>query len=349
MFKGISLSLKGALWTAAGIIIVAAGVYAAWQLTDDDAEKEEQGVETTGQTVSEPEQVGTDQQVEEDSEVPATTTTTAPVEDQPEEEDSEEPTTTTTTAPVEDQPEEEDSEEPTTTTTTAPVEDQPEEEDSEEPTTTTTTAPVEDQQDEEDSEEPTTTTTTTPAEDQQDEEDSEGTTTTTTTTPAEDQQDEEDSEGTTTTTTTTPAEDQQDEEDSEVPTTTTTAAPAEDQQAEEDSEEPTTTTTAAPAEDQPRPMNSGAWNLGYVLMDMLWDCQFEYQTGECEYIVDGWNAEKIAQEMEEFYSNGCDYDLATESCRGWSHEDFEQSRNELLCGDWYHNRYDMLCYPTPQY
>ena len=163
-----------------------------------------------------------------------------------------------------------------------------------------------------------------------------------------DRQDGDDSEEPTTTTTAAPAENQQEEEDSEEPTTTTTAAPAENQQEEEDSEEPTTTTTAAPAENQPRPMNSDAWNLGYVIMDMILDCRFDVQTGECEYIVDGWNAEKIAQELSAFWGNGCDYDLATRSCRGWTYEDYDQSLNERLCGDWYHDVDDMLCHPTPQ-
>ena len=277
MFKGISLSLKGALWTAAGIIIVAAGVYAAWQLTDDDAEKEEQGVETTGQTVSEPEQVGTDQQDEEDSEEPTTTTTTAPVEDQPDEEDSEEPTTTTTTAPVEDQPDEEDSEEPTTTTTTAPVEDQPDEEDSEEPTTTTTTAPVENQEEEEVSEDPVI---------------------------------------------------------EETPVST------EDQTGNQEEE------------DQVMHPNRDLAAQNAMLLARVMNCLFDIQTGECRYIIDGWDAEKIILEYEKLYGYDCDPDPRTGYCRAWDSwtpEMYEQRMSELVClQDWYFSRQDWLCHSTPQ-
>ena len=279
IFKGISLSAKGLLWSIVVVVVVAAGVYIAWGLTNDD--------DDTGQTVD-----PIDQGAPSETTDPAVRSSEDQTRKQ-DEEVSEAPTpTTTTAAPAEDQSDEEVSEAPTpTTTTAAPAEDQSDEEVSEAPTPTTTTAA--------------------------------------------------------------PAEDQSDEEVSEAPTpTTTTAAPVEDQPDEEVSEAPTpTTTTAAPAENQPRPMNSDAWNMGYVLMDMIWDCQFDIQTGECGHIIDGWNAEKIAQEVEAFHGDtsiDCDYDLATESCRGWTDEDFEQFRNESLCGDWYHDVDDMLCYPTPQ-
>ena len=326
MFKGISLSLKGALWTAAGIIIVAAGVYAAWQLTDDDAEKEEQGVEATGQPASEPEQVGTDQQVEDDSEVPTTTTTAAPVEDQQVEDDSEEPTTTTTAAPVEDQQEEEDIEVPTTTTTTAPVEDQQVEEDPEEPTTTTTTAPVEDQQEEEDIEVPTTTTTTAPV---------------------EDQQVEEDPEEPTTTTTTAPVEDQQVEEDPEEPTTTTTTAPVEDQQVEEDPEEPTTTTTTAPPENLgPLPPNSDFWEELMRIEDFATACGLleEPKYGQCHNPED---TQIYIRDFTNLYNCEWDTEWSGGGCVGTA-ATFAFAEAQLACfeygEEWYFDIYVPGCY-----
>ncbi len=340
MFKGISLSLKGALWTAAGIIIVAAGVYAAWQLTDDDAEKEEQGVETTGQTVSEPEQVGTDQQEEEDSEGPTTTTTTAPVEDQQEEEDSEGPATATTVAPVEDQQEEEDSEGPATATTVAPAEDQQVEDDAEEaPATATTAAPAEDQQVEDDAEEPLgtrspeegpeeppTTTTTVPVEEP---------TTTTTTAPVEDQQEEEDPE-VPTTTTTVPVEE---------PTTTTTAAPVEDQQEEEDIEVPTTTTTAAPENLGPLPPNSDFWEEVMRIHDFTTACGwYEDEYKQCH------NHPEDTQIAIRDLGNqhNCEWDVTWGMCVGQTFAEFEFLTAQLACfeygEEWYFDIFIPACY-----
>ena len=88
IFKGISLSLKGLLWSIL-MVIVAAGVYTAWQLTNDD---------DTGQTV---------ETIDQKAPSETTDTTLRPTEDQTgnqeEDEVSDDPVVEETPVSTEDQ------------------------------------------------------------------------------------------------------------------------------------------------------------------------------------------------------------------------------------------------------
>ena len=107
-----------------------------------------------------------------------------------------------------------------------------------------------------------------------------------------------------------------------------------------------------PEEDQVMPPNSDFVAQDRFLMARVMNCFFNDQTGECKYIIDGWDAERIILGHEKLYGDDCDPDPGSGYCRvwdSWSLEMYDQRMSELVClKGWYFSRHDWLCHSTPQ-
>ena len=158
---------------------------------------------------------------------------------------------------------------------------------------------------------------------------------------------------------------QEEEEVSEDPVIEETPVSTEDQtgnqEEEEVSEDPVIEETPVSTEDQTGNQEEEDQvmhpNRDFVaqhamLLARVMNCLFDIPTGECDYIIDGWDAEKIILEYEKLYGYDCDPDPRTGYCRvwdSWTLEMYDQRMSELVClQDWYFSRQDWLCHSTPQ-
>ena len=82
--------------------------------------------------------------------------------------------------------------------------------------------------------------------------------------------------------------------------------------------------------------------MSYVLVA----CRFDIETGECGRIIDGWDAERIIQEVKAIYGPDCSPNLSVGgACDGWDLERWLQRMSELACPEgWYFGDYDGLCH-----